>query len=148
MFDGITFPQRIDTAEDLLLNYILFSKSKKAVYEDITPYHYIRRSSSYSKTTDFSSQEKDFDAVLEYMDCTSENDQEIRQFVKNKIAVWWILKYNWRIKKGKEACKALRSQIPENVSSTYRKTRIQLAMIRHVPALYNGMYRIKRMMKT
>lgn len=32
--------------EDLLMNYILFSRAKKTVYEDITYYHYILRSGS------------------------------------------------------------------------------------------------------
>ena len=34
--------------EDLLLNYIAFKASKRAVYEDITPYHYIKREGSAS----------------------------------------------------------------------------------------------------
>ncbi len=36
----------IKNNEDLLMNYYLFSKAKKSVYEDICPYHYILRKNS------------------------------------------------------------------------------------------------------
>lgn len=50
LFEGLT--QWIDTSikngEDYLMNYYLFSRAQKAVYEDICPYHYILRHGSAS----------------------------------------------------------------------------------------------------
>lgn len=42
-------PVDIKINEDLLMNYYLFKNSKKAVYEDWCPYHYIVRNSSVSR---------------------------------------------------------------------------------------------------
>lgn len=39
----------IKNNEDLLMNYYLFKESKKSVYQDICPYHYIARQSSASR---------------------------------------------------------------------------------------------------
>ena len=49
LFEGLT--ERMDRSvrnnEDMLMNYYLFQKAEKAVYEDVSPYHYqIRRGSA------------------------------------------------------------------------------------------------------
>lgn len=36
----------IKNNEDLLMNYYLFKKAKKSIYEDFCPYHYIVRKGS------------------------------------------------------------------------------------------------------
>lgn len=47
--------------EDLLMNYILFSKANKSVFQDICKYHYLVRSTSVSRV--FLNQHKIFDPI-------------------------------------------------------------------------------------
>lgn len=42
-------PRQIRNNEDLLMNYYLFSKAGKAIFEDICPYHYMIREKSASQ---------------------------------------------------------------------------------------------------
>lgn len=50
LFDGLLHENVIDPTirnhEDLLLNYYLFRKARKAVFEDVCPYHYLVRGDS------------------------------------------------------------------------------------------------------
>lgn len=46
---GEKMPREIRNNEDLLMNYYLFSKAEKAIFEDICPYHYMIRESSASR---------------------------------------------------------------------------------------------------
>ncbi|MBR4549713.1 MAG: glycosyltransferase [Oscillospiraceae bacterium] len=147
LFDGMDFETRIDTAEDLMLNFMLFSKSRRAIYEDITPYHYVRRATSYSKTSKRSRQEKDVDTVMEFMDRFSQNDPEIRQFVLNKRAAVCVQRYNRRIKEGRAVCREFRRQMPKDLHSTNRKTEMQLSAIRLIPDLYDGLYKMRALVK-
>lgn len=50
LFDGLSdwMDSTIKNNEDLLMNYYLFSRCKKSVYEDVCPYHYLMRSGSAS----------------------------------------------------------------------------------------------------
>lgn len=49
LFHERTMPNNIKINEDLLMNYYLFDKSNKSIYEDKCPYHYIVRISSASR---------------------------------------------------------------------------------------------------
>ena len=47
---SVLWDSSIHINEDLLMNYILFSKAKKSIYEDISYYHYILRKGSAATT--------------------------------------------------------------------------------------------------
>ena len=51
LFAGLQFDESININEDLLMNFRLFQKASKSVFEDICLYKYIRREDSASKTT-------------------------------------------------------------------------------------------------
>lgn len=46
---GEKIPREIRNNEDLLMNYYLFSKAEKSIFEDVCPYHYMIRESSASR---------------------------------------------------------------------------------------------------
>lgn len=50
LFEGLTdwIDRSIKNGEDYLMNYYLFSRADRAVYEDVCPYHYILRHGSAS----------------------------------------------------------------------------------------------------
>ncbi len=50
LFDEMNCDTSIRINEDLLMNYILFSRSKRSVFDDFCPYHYIVRSTSASRS--------------------------------------------------------------------------------------------------
>lgn len=50
LFDGKHMDTSIRNNEDLLMNYFLFKQSKRSIFEDTCPYHYIVRLNSASKS--------------------------------------------------------------------------------------------------
>lgn len=52
LFEGLTgrMDTSIKTHEDVLMNYWLFKASRKSVYEDVCPYHYVLRPGSASSS--------------------------------------------------------------------------------------------------
>lgn len=83
LFKDIEYDENIVINEDLLLNYFLFHRSKKAVYTDVPYYHYMIRKNSAS-TSDWN-EHKLLDplCVLERM-YKQENNGELKRIICNR----------------------------------------------------------------
>ena len=89
LFDGLTdwIDTSIKNGEDYLMNYYLFSRANKAVYEDVCPYHYILRhgSASYRQFNEHSL----FDPIRARQHilkhCEPEMENDVRQALMRNI---------------------------------------------------------------
>ena len=89
LFDGLTdwIDTSIKNGEDYLMNYYLFSRANRAVYEDVCPYHYILRhgSASYRQFNEHSL----FDPIRARQHilnhCEEEMEKDVRQALMRNI---------------------------------------------------------------
>lgn len=111
----------IHNNEDLLMNYYLFKQSKKAIFEDFCPYHYIVRESSAANKPLNEYQLLDPIRVTKILLKDTENIPELQTIVQTKYVRQLITLASMRLKANPEliepnrrsARKELRRRLPE-----------------------------------
>lgn len=83
LFKDIEYDENIVINEDLLLNYFLFHRSKRAVYTDVPYYHYIIRKNSASTSEWNKHKLLDPVCVLEKM-YEKEKNRELKKIISNR----------------------------------------------------------------
>lgn len=158
LFNNINYDEfdDIKNNEDLLLNFYLFSNSKKSVYEDFCPYHYIQREGSASNSE--LNEHQLFDP-LKVISIITENVKEnkdlysiaysrkIRQYIKISTAV---IKNNPDLKnKCRHTLNEFRKMLSGILTSDYCsvKLKIMAVWVALSPYTYKVMHRLHNKIK-
>lgn len=132
--------------EDLLMNYYLFSKSQKSVFEDVCKYHYIVRNDSSSRGE--INKNKIYDPIRvkeKIVDMKIDGMEEAsrKALIRTCINIYnglTTLKFN----NYREDKKKVRKKILEKKESFYllnKKNRMMAQLICYMPFLYQYIYR-------
>ncbi len=130
--------------EDLLMNYFLFKKAKRAIYEDFCPYHYISRKTSATRS-DF----QDYmvwDPVRARRIILEDADLQISDLAWIKYLGACRNAYEMFCKKKKhiEKRRILKKELKKNKDKWYlleKKEQIRIRMLLTTPALYIALYK-------
>lgn len=131
--------------EDLMMNYILFSKSQKSVYEDFCPYLYMARSSSATRSK--FNMNKVFDPLKVHKWILDNCEPELKELAWSKYIVCCFGAYSslFSIKEMKEEARNLKREIKSNKDKWHllgRKEKLKLKMLLTTPRLYKFIYRV------
>lgn len=144
LFSNIDIKYRVNDFEDYLLNYLLFSNSKKTIYEDIALYSYIKNESSHTTNITLEERNKGYEYVLKKTIELSKNNKEIYKLNVDKLTNYWIHTYNGLIEDKKEISEEIREYKLKNMKAYSIKTKLQLFGISYMPTIYNFLYLAKR----
>lgn len=129
--------------EDLLMNFYLFSMSKKSVFQDVCKYHYIIRNSSASRQK--INAQKIYDPIKVKEIIAEEITPELISDAKSAYLRTCISTYNSLIlagmKKDKKQIHLYIKQSHKDFKVLSRKYRIVSYMIMYVPFLYELTYK-------
>ena len=130
--------------EDLLLNYHLFSRAEKSVYEDFCPYHYLAHVDSVTRSggQDY----KVFDPLCVKKWLTEHTEGEVRQAAVKKYLESMVYTYSEAVD-DRETAGKLREMLRVNkdrLGSMDRKNRIKARMILTLPEIYKAVFRFYR----
>ena len=140
-------PDDIKINEDLLMNYYLFLRSEKSVFEDICPYHYIVRSGSATRQT--LNQHRIYDPI------------KVKQLIIQSAPDWFEKKaraaylttcinvYNAIITSGSNAFASDRRSVRSTIRNARqwgclisKKQQLLMNLILYAPAFYPFIYKI------
>ena len=129
--------------EDLLMNYYLFSRANKAVYEDFCGYHYMAQSSSATRSS--FRIEKILNPVKVWEIILDSAEEEIKDIAWRKYLVACINAYSALsgMKEYGNEASGLRKNILTNRSGwslLSRNERVKLSLILLSPGLYRRIY--------
>ena len=147
MFKSVVMNEDIKINEDLLMNYILFSKAELSVFVDVCKYHYIVRKNSASRAKN--SQYKIFDPIKVKQIILDRADKQMILLAKQAYLRTCINVYNsLMLEKANEYLsekRKVRQIIIEHKKWCYildKKQKILLVLICHMPILYPIIYKI------
>ncbi len=136
--------------EDLLMNYYLFSKSKKSVFYDFCPYHYIARKTS--ATRDPITHNRVFDPIKVKKIIAEDSITPLKALTKTKYICTCIGAYNYVISdkcaKHSDVLKTLQNMISEekqHFSLLNRKNRIMAFLILRCRFIYPTIYNVAKL---
>lgn len=113
-FKEIISEQKLDTSikinEDLLMNYLLFCKADKAVYEDFCPYHYMLREGSAATSKINENKLKDPLKVLKIIKNDCQHNPDLLNIINVRISANLISASTMSLKKNPELIKPYRKQ--------------------------------------
>lgn len=150
LFDGLEawMDLSVKNNEDLLMNYYLFSRAKKSVFEGVCPYHYMLRkgSASYNGITEHGI----FDPIrvrsLLLEDCDQDMKEDVRHaLMRNLLFAYAQLAVAPDWKKYGEFRQRVRSQLQAERKNFYLlsvRNRILAEMICRAPWSFHVAYRI------
>lgn len=132
--------------EDLLMNFILFSKSKKSIFEDFCPYHYIvRRSSASRQSINYN---KIYDPINVKKKIVELSDENTKLFSLKAYMSTCISAYNSIIcckesdfKRDLKQVKKYIKQDKDLIKLLGKKQRLLAKCILYIPIIYKYMYR-------
>ena len=136
----------IKNNEDLLMNYYLFKKAKKSIYEDFCPYHYIVRKGSAATAVLNENKVRDPRRVLEILIHETEGKIELQKILKERliaqlvnVATLSVCNENrWIIPYKKSAKESLRKMLHEILKENYsKKQKIQSVWVSIWPRSYS-----------
>lgn len=135
----------IKNNEDLLMNFYLFKRAKKSIYEDFCPYHYIVRKGSASTAILNKNKVRDPRKVLEILIYETEGETELQKILKKRliaqlvnVATLPVCNGNrWIIPYKKSAKESLRKMLDEILKEDYsKKQKIQSVWVSIWPWSY------------
>ena len=139
--------EHIKNNEDLLMNYILFSKARLSVFEDVCKYHYIVRSNSASRSK--ISRHKIFDPINVKQIILDRADKQMIPFAQQAYLKTCINTYNVlmleKINEHLSEKKEIRQIILKHkkwYSLLNKKNQLLLVLICYIPILYPFIYKI------
>ena len=153
IIEGIRLDESIKINEDLLFNMLLFNKSSKSVFHDVTKYNYIKRdesatTSSLNNIRKITDPRNVYNKILEIF----KNEEEILPYAKKMNIDRNINLYNILTLEGDIDFINLRNEIKEYIKSKQsevkrnnlisKKTRIMMWGILYLPFIYNCIYKI------
>lgn len=140
----------IKNNEDLLMNFYLFSASKKSVFEDQCPYYYMVRKDSAATGAVNSNKLMDPLKVLRIMEKETLNEQELQLIIKRRILAQLIRLVTLDTGNQREmiakyrtkARKELQMMIPEVMKSNYSaKQKVMCIGTAYMPNIYRLIYK-------
>lgn len=149
LFDGLAgeLDAGIKINEDLLMNYFLFKKAERSVFEDFCPYRYIVRGASASRQK--LNENKIFDPIKVKRiildtapECVAKAAE--KAFISTCVNVFNSLAFTGKKEFVKEK-KEVRTLIIDNWDKTRllsKKQRAAALLIKALPGAYSGIYRI------
>lgn len=150
LFDSLercSIPYDIKINEDLLMNYILFSKANLSVFEDRCKYHYIVRKNSASRSN--LNENKIFDPIRVKEIILENIDEEFRNSAQKAYINTCVNVYNILISEGRRKYilekKKIRRLIKRNKNYFQLlkgKRKILVYLISDFPCVYHLMYSI------
>lgn len=149
LFQKIRLDERLRINEDLEVNYRLFKQSKKSIYYDITPYFYMIRSSSATKTNTILVKLRDPLKVLNKI-YQNEDNEKVKaiayyRYIYLLMSVCRIKETQKEIKEFKEECrKILKQQIKTAEYKKYIKLKLKVMIFGYLkmPTFMNIIYKI------
>lgn len=131
--------------EDLLMNYMLFSRADSAVYEDFCPYHYMARDNSATRTP--FNKNKAYDPIKVWRYIVEHGSLEVRNIAKKGYLKAYINAYGilCQSKQMKMETRKIRESIiclKEDWKLLDRNNQIRARLIRWIPMFYKGMEKI------
>lgn len=143
LFDGLEAKMdlTIKNNEDMLMNYYLFAKAQKSVYEDICPYHYILRDGSASRRKMNKHRIYDPVSVREIIlkDCPQELEEDAQQALLRVLLYVYAL---LTVEEGHQYAayqKEIRAKLMANQNGfavLTKRNQILARMIQYVPWLF------------
>ena len=121
LFIGINYNENIIINEDLLLNYYLFSKSKKAVFYDYPYYHYMIRKNSASTSEWNEHKIKDPIYVLETM-YESETESELKKIINNRYIYQMVRLIIFQSDKRKTELQKYQKEFKQKLKNVLKQT--------------------------
>lgn len=138
-------PKAIKNNEDLLMNYYLFSRSEKSVFEDWCPYHY--RANAASASRSHINENRIYDPILVKEQILKEAPEKILPTARKAYLVTCMHTYGTLVNEKQEGISVHRKNIREKVIRHYewrallpKKGRILAWMIRRHPYLMQILY--------
>ncbi len=139
--------------EDLLMNYFLFSMSFGTVFEDVCPYHYLKRegSASTAKVNYYHVHDPLAVKQIIWKDCLGTNMAPVAEeaLLRTALNTWNALTMaakNDFLREREEARYVLKGHSGA-FSRLSKKQRLFANMILHTPWLYKPVYKLYRKMK-
>lgn len=141
----------IKNTEDLLMNYYLFYESKKSVFVDECPYHYMIRKGSTATSKINENKLRDPLKVLKILEKETEENPKVQLVVKKRIvsqlisvATLWSNESKEMVNDyRKKARKDLRKLLPEILGSNYSfKQKAMSIWVSLWPASYSWSHRV------
>ncbi len=147
LLGGDAMDRTVKNNEDLLMNYLLFSQSDKAVFEDFCPYHYVIREGSASRAPLNHHQIWDPIRVRKHimqLRLPGMDEAALRAYLSVCINVYngLMLEHtkNWRAEEPK--VRKLLVQDRRQLRALGSKQRLLARLIIYVPGSYRYIYRI------
>lgn len=138
-------PKTIKNNEDLLMNFYLFSRSKKSVFEDWCPYHYRANEASASRAR--VNEHRIYDPILVKEQILEDAPESILPIARKAYMVTCIHTYGTLVNEKQEGIEVHRAKIREKVAEHYewhtllgKKGRILAWMIKDHPGLTQILY--------
>ena len=130
LFDGVDSPCRIDYFEDVMLNFQLFQKANKAVFEDVMLYHYIKRETSISRSIDSDKYCKDFLTVKQQLEKPCVNDKKIKKYGRARNVSQWVNGYKLLLSCQSKDCERWYNMAPAYSTSFNIKMKIKYYLLK------------------
>lgn len=147
LFHEGLMPNDIKINEDLLMNYYLFDKSNKSVYEDKCPYHYMVRMSSASRQK--MNRNKIFDPIRVKEIILQLADKEMENESKKSYMSTCVNVYNSLVLEEQNEFKVEKQQVRKKIlehkewnALLGKKQRILFYLICYFPFFYPIIYKV------
>ena len=143
LFDGLEdkMDLTIKNNEDMLMNYYLFAKAEKSVYEDVCPYHYILRDGSASRRK--MNAHRIYDPVTVREIILAECPQELQEDARQALLRVLLYVYALLTVEEEQQYAAYRKDIREKLMANQigfavltKRNQILARMIQYVPWLF------------
>lgn len=154
LFLNIFHNQKMDLTirnnEDLLMNYFLFSKSRKSVFLDECPYHYMVRKGSAATAEINENKLRDPLKVLDILEKETQKDSQLQLIVKRRIVAQLIHLSSMELGDQAElinlyrnnARKELRKRLPYVIKEDFSlKQKIMALVVWVMPEVYGKVHR-------
>lgn len=138
LFDGISISERIDVLEDLLMNFLLFSRAKKSIYEDVVLYSYLKREQS-SGVRSREKELEDYRIGISVLRSYGRNPA-IEPYIERYAFRRWISLYHSGLT-SPEQNRILPEKPDCRFSALDAKQKIQYLSITWIPRIYDLVYR-------
>ena len=151
LFDGLQYVTEISINEDLMLNYLLFSKSQKSIYYDVCKYNYWKREGSMSRSVSIRHlTDPTFVKERIYSDSRSSESEAVQRAAGNRLVSQYIMNC-FALKKGDfKEHKHLFGEYRNKLKSLYKtcdlskNERVKMNIILYAPWLCKTVDRLYR----
>ncbi len=148
-----TMDLSIKINEDLLMNYYLFSMAERTVFEDICPYHYMKRecSASTSKVNHNHVHDPILVKKIIFDECSDSDLEQVAEaaLLRTALNIWnkLIMTPSEEFSDDKSEVLSIIKEHKHAISLLGKKQQVFAKMILYTPGLYKVIYKIYRIKK-